>query len=99
MKLLFVINTVRSTCKIGQNIATTTSSLRLESSIELDTHANKMVLGKNCLAIQDLNQPVYILGFNSTLGTIECLTVTGVVVYDHPVIGQTYMLEFHQANY
>ena len=67
--------------------------------MELDTHANTSVLGKHCLVVQDFNQPVDVLGWDSTLGNIECPTVTGVVAYDHPTTGQTYMLVFNQAIY
>ena len=67
--------------------------------MELDTHANTSVLGKHCLVVQDFNQPVNVLGWDSKLGTIKCPTVTGVVAYDHPTTGQTFMLVFNQAIY
>ncbi len=67
--------------------------------MELDTHANTTVLGKHCLVTQDFNRPVDVSGLDSTLGTIECSTITGVVAYNHTIMGQTYMLVFHQAIY
>ena len=67
--------------------------------MELDTHAGTAVLGKHCLVVQELNQPADVSGWDSTLETIKCQTVTGVVVYDHPATGQTYMLVFNQAIY
>ena len=36
-------------------------------------------------------------GWDNSKGTIDCPTVTGVVAYDHPVLGQTFMFVFHQA--
>ena len=67
--------------------------------MELDTHADTTVLGKHCLVVQDFNRPVDVLGWDSKLGTIECPKVTGVVAYDHPTTGQTYMLVFNLAIY
>lgn len=67
--------------------------------MELDTHADTTVLGRHCLVIQDFNRPVDVSGWDSALGTVECPTVTGVVAYDHPTTGQTFMLVFNQAIY
>ena len=90
---------MRSTYKIGQLVALTTSSLGLESLMQLDTHADTTVLGRHCLVVQDFNLPVGVPGWDSTLRTIECPTITGVVAYDHPTTGKTYMLVFNQAIY
>jgi hypothetical protein len=49
------------------------------------------------MVVQDFNQPDNVSGWGSTLGTIECPTDTGVVAYDHPTTGQTFMLVFNQA--
>jgi hypothetical protein len=67
--------------------------------MELDTHTDTMVLGRHCLVVQDFNRPVDVPGWDSTLETIKCLTVTGMVAYDHPTTGKTYMLVFNQAIY
>jgi hypothetical protein len=67
--------------------------------MELDTHADTTVLGRSCLLIQDFNKNVSFLGWNASLGSTECPTVTGVVAYDHPYTGITYMLVWHQAIY
>ena len=67
--------------------------------MELDTHADTTVLGRDCLEVQDFNRPVNVSGWDSTLGTIECPTVTGLVAYDHPTTGMTFMLVFNQAIY
>ncbi len=67
--------------------------------MELDTHADTTVLGRHCLVVQDFNQPVDVSGWDSKLCTIKCLIVTGMVAYDHPTTGQTYMLVFNQAIY
>ena len=67
--------------------------------MELDTHADTTMLGKHCLVVQDFNQLFNVLGWDSTLGTIECPTVTGVVAYYHPTTGQIFILVFNQAIY
>ena len=57
--------------------------------MELDTHADTTVLGKSCLLIQDFNKNVSVSGWNASVGSTECPTVTGVVAYDHPYTGIT----------
>ena len=80
--------------KLGR-IAALTSLHNKESWMELDTHADTTVLGAYCLIIQDFNQTVSVSGWNAADGSTNCLTVSGVVVYDHPYTGITYMLVWH----
>ena len=82
-----------------RRIIASTSLQNSESRMELDTHADTTVLGRNCLLIQDFNKTVSVTGWDASAGATECRTVSGVVAYDHPVTGQTYMLVFHQAIY
>ena len=80
--------------KIGRIAAST--SLQIESWMELDTHADTTVLGKSCLVIQDFNKTMSVLGWDASVGSTECPTVSGVVAYDHPYTGITYMLVCRQ---
>jgi len=91
------LKAVRS-IKIGRIISSTSLQIK-ESTMELDTHADTTVLGKSCLLIQDFDRTVSVSGWDTTTGARDCPTVTGVVAYDHPYTGQTYMLIFHQAIY
>ena len=92
-----LIAAVRS-IKIGR-VAASTSLQNMESWMELDTHADTTVLGKSCLIIQDFNRTVSVSGWDASMGSTECPTVSGVVAYDHPYTGVTYMLVWHQAIY
>ena len=92
-----LVAAVRSV-KIGR-IAASTSLQHNESWMELDTHADTTVLGKSCLIVQDFNKTVSVSGWNASAGSTECPTVTGVVAYDHPYTGITYMLVWQQAIY
>ena len=74
--------------KLGQ-IAASTTLQNNESWMELDTHADTTVLGKSCLLIQDFNENLLVSGWNASVGSTECPTVTGVVAYDHPYTGIT----------
>ena len=76
-----------------------TSLHNQEVQMELDTHADTTVLGRNCLLIHDFDKTVSVTGWNVSDGATKCWTVSGVVAYDHPVTGQAYMLVFHQAIY
>ena len=91
------VKAIRS-IKIGRIVASTSLQIK-ESTMELDTHADTTVLGKSCLLIQDFDRTVSVSGWDTTTGARDCPTVTGVVAYDHPYTGQTYMLVFHQAIY
>ncbi len=84
--------------KLGR-IAASTTLQNSESWMELDTHSDTTVLGKSCLLIQDFNKNLSVLGWNASVGSTECLTLTGVVAYDHLYTGITYMLVWHQAIY
>ena len=46
-----------------------------------------------------IEQYPFLDGMPLHTGAKDCPTVTGVVAYDHPSTGQTYMLIFHQAIY
>ena len=79
------------------------SSLKTEMETigraELDSHADTSVIGDaTALVIQDFDRPVNVHGYDDSVAQREgCRTVTGVVAYDHPSTGVTYMLILHQA--
>ena len=84
--------------KIGR-IADSTSLQNIELWMELDTHTDTTVLGKSCLVIQDFNNTMAVLGWDASVGSTKCPTVSGVVAYNHPYTGIIYMLVWHQAIY
>jgi hypothetical protein len=67
--------------------------------MDLDTHAKNTVLGDCCLLIHDTGRKVDVLGFSIALGLIELPIVSGRVAYDHPIIGNVYIMVFHQVIY
>jgi hypothetical protein len=69
----------------------------LESSLELDSHANTTVLGAGALIIQSYDRPVEVVGYDPQQSLQMFETVSGVLAFDHPRDGQVYHLEFHQA--
>ena len=48
-------------------------------TLELDSHADTYVLGRDALIIQDYSRPVKVTGLDPTLGSQYYLTVSGVV--------------------
>ena len=70
-----------------------------ETRVEIDNHADTTVLGKRCLKVHDYRRPVKVTGYDPSVGTKTCSTITGVVAYDHPQTGQVYLLVFNQAIY
>jgi hypothetical protein len=76
-------------------------SYKLESNyetiLELDSHANTCVLGRDALIILDYQQPVSIVGYDKSLGSKTYQTVSGVVAYDDPQTGRTLHLIINQA--
>ena len=70
-----------------------------EVRTEMDSHADTCVVGEEtALIIQDFDRPVRVFGYSKDVGQPDrCKTVSGVVAYDHPETGQTFMLVIHQA--
>jgi hypothetical protein len=69
----------------------------LETSLELDSHADTTVLGGGALIIQSYNHPVDVVGYDLQQGLQTFEMVSGIVAFDHPRDGQVYHLVFHQA--
>jgi hypothetical protein len=69
----------------------------LETSLELDSHADTTILGAGALIIQSYDQPVEVVGYDLQ----QCLqvfeAVSGILAFDHPWDGRVYHLVFHQA--
>ena len=55
-----------------------------ETTLELDSHADTCVLGRDALIMLDYQQPVHVVGYDESLGTKTYATVSGVVAYDDP---------------
>ena len=59
-----------------------------ETTLELDLHADTCVLGHDALIILDYNRPVFVAGYDESLGSKTYQTVSGVVAYDDPQTGR-----------
>ncbi len=70
-----------------------------ETSLELDSHADKCVLGPDDVFFLDNDRPVFVEGYDPSLGTKTYPTVSGVLAYDDPVTGQVYHLVINQATH
>ncbi len=68
-----------------------------ETTLELDSHADTFVSGRNALIILDYQRPMTIVGYDESLGTKTYATVSGVVAYDDPQSGRMLHLVIHQA--
>ena len=70
-----------------------------EVRTEMDSHADTCVVGEEtALIIQDFDRLVRVFGYSKDVGQPDrCKTVSGVVAYDHPETGETFMLVIHQA--
>jgi hypothetical protein len=55
-----------------------------ETTLELDSHTNTCVLGRDALIILDYQQPISVVGYDESLGSKTYQTVSGVVAYDDP---------------
>jgi len=63
------------------HIPSSTTLQNNESWMELDMHADTTVLGKSCLLIQDFKKNVSVSGWNASVVSTKCPTVTGVVAF------------------
>ncbi len=61
-----------------------------ETTLELDSHADTLVLGCDALILLDYNRPVIIKGYDPSLGTKTYATVSRVLAYDDPETGKVY---------
>ena len=68
-----------------------------ETTLELDSHADTCVLGRDALILLDYERPVNVQGYDPTLGSTTYATVSGVLAYDDPVTGEVYHLVINQA--
>ncbi len=68
-----------------------------ETTLELDSHANTRVLGRDALIMLDYNRSVSVVGYDESLGSKTYQTVSGVVAYDDPQTGRTLHVIINQA--
>jgi hypothetical protein len=69
----------------------------LETSLELDSHADTTSLEAGALIIQNYVRPVEVVGYDPQKGLKTFKTVSGILAFDQPREGQVYPLVFHQA--
>jgi hypothetical protein len=65
--------------------------------LQLDSHAHTCVLGRDALIILDYQCPVFVVGYDQSLGSKTYQTVSGVVAYDDPKTRRMLHLIFNQA--
>ncbi len=68
-----------------------------ETTLELYSHADACVLGRNALILLDYDGPVIVEGYEPSLGTKTYATVSRALAYDDPVTGKVYHLVINQA--
>jgi hypothetical protein len=59
------------------------SNNALETSLELDSHADMTVLGAGALIIQSYDQPVEVVGHDPQQGSQTFETVSSVLAFEH----------------
>jgi hypothetical protein len=75
-----------------------TRTYNTEHPTNLDSHANKCVVGKNALIVHILNKKVNVTGFDPSLGKVKDLDlVLAALAYDCPEMGETVILMIQQA--
>jgi hypothetical protein len=68
-----------------------------ETTLELDSHADTCVLGRDALILLDYDRPVIAEGYDPFLGTKTYATVSRALAYDDLVTGEVYHLVINQA--
>ncbi len=68
-----------------------------ETTLELDSHADTCVLGCDALFLLDYDRPVFVEGYDPSLGTKTYATISRALIYDDPVTGKVYHLVTNQA--
>jgi hypothetical protein len=70
-----------------------------ETTLELDSHADTCVFGRDALILLDYNRPVIVEEYDPSLGTKTYATVSGALAYDDPLTGEVYHIVINQAIY
>ncbi len=65
-----------------------------ETTLELDSHADTCVLGRDALIFLNYDRPVIVKGYDPSLGTKTYATVSGAIAYDDPLTGEVYHIHF-----
>ena len=68
-----------------------------ESRMELDSHANMPVVGKEALIVEQSGKTVEVSPFTPDYKPIKVEVVNAVVQYDSPLDGREYMLVIQNA--
>ena len=89
-----------------RNVTLTQSSIRMlsslasndiDTSLELDSHADTCVIGKDCLILNYYEGPVMVYGYDRALVAQSFRTLSAVFGYIDPKSAQNYHLVIYQA--
>ena len=96
-RVVKTIRTIRLTNRKITNVTSNDYKRRGETTLELDSHADTCVLGRDALIVSNYDRPVEVEGYDRALGTKRYDTVSGALAYDHPQTGEVLLLVLHQA--
>ena len=65
--------------------------------MEINNHTDTTVLVSNFLPVHYFEKSVDVSIWESSDGSVECLTISGAIAYDHLISGQVFMLVYHQV--
>ena len=88
-----IVDQTRTLTDISSNLD---NQLR-ETTLELDSHADTCVLGRDALILLNFNRPVTVQGYDPAQGTAKYDVVSGVVSYTDSTTGEEYHLVINQA--
>jgi hypothetical protein len=71
----------------------------MDSTLDLDSHADMAVLGANCRIISHANCSMRVLCYDPSLGPTKREVVSGCFAYDDPTDGMTKLLYVDQGLY
>ena len=74
------------------------SFARSKTKVELDSHADRCVIGDNSFITNDHNRPVIVFGYDSKDGHKYARTLNAAVFYNNPHSGQNHFLIINQTN-
>ena len=55
--------------------------------MEINNHADTILLGSNFLPIHYVGRLVDVSGWDVSSGSVECPKISGAIAYDHPISG------------
>ena len=68
-----------------------------DRGLDLDSHADMAVLGKNCYVLEETGKTIDVFSYDPSLGSKRRKVASGCFAYDEPTTGRVILLIVHKG--